>query len=415
MRFIHAADIHLDTAFSSRSQTTRARLRDASREAFRRLADLAIAEHVDAVLLAGDLFDDERLSFQTERFLLDQLQRLGSAGIPVVYATGNHDPGREGLRSAELPWPENVTVARDREPVRLTVKDGAGEPTGVVTVVGHASSSETEDLSALFPAPEGRLPEVAVLHTQVLDSPGSAEHGKYAPSSVASLEASGHDYWALGHVHMRSALREQPGIHYPGNLQGRTHRERGPKGCLLVDLGAAGPPTVEFRELAPIRWQDLEVRDPAGAATLDALVRSVSAQWEEAAASGGSGVTDWIARIRISGATPLWRELSKEEDQDHLREELMHRLGVLDLTLRIGSVHPLVRVEDHFSREDVLGQALHLIARVRSGEDALSGLPPERLIGLEESGRFDEYVGRLLESGEGEVLSRMLKIVAEDR
>lgn len=415
MRFLHAADIHLDAAFSSRSETTRQRLRDASRDAFRRLADLALAESVDVVLLAGDLFDDERLSFQTERFLLDQLQRLASAGIPVVYATGNHDPGREGLRSAELPWPENVTVARDREPVRLTVKDGAGKPKGVVTAVGHASSSETEDLSALFPSPEGGLPEVGVLHTQVLDSPGSAEHGKYAPSRLQGLEASGHDYWALGHVHKRSALRDRPGVHYPGNLQGRTHGERGPKGCLLVDLGPAGPPSVVFHELAPIRWEDLEVRDPVDAATLDALVRSVSAQWEEVSASGGSGVTDWIARIRISGATPLWRELSREEDQDHLREELMHRLGVLDLTLQIGSVHPRVRVEDHLSREDVLGQALRLIARVRSGEDVLSGLLPERLIGLDESGGLDEYVGRLLESAEGEVLSRMLKIVAEDR
>jgi DNA repair exonuclease SbcCD nuclease subunit len=87
-------------------------LRDASRLAFQRLADLALAERVDAVLIAGDLFDDERLSFQTERFILEQLARLNEVGIPVVYATGNHDPGREGLRSSDLCWPSNVTGTR---------------------------------------------------------------------------------------------------------------------------------------------------------------------------------------------------------------------------------------------------------------------------------------------------------------
>ena len=93
MRFLHVADVHLDTSFSGRSEAVRRRLRDASREAFRNAVDLAIREDVHAFLIAGDLFDGERLSFQTERFLLEQTERLGDHGITVVYATGNHDPG----------------------------------------------------------------------------------------------------------------------------------------------------------------------------------------------------------------------------------------------------------------------------------------------------------------------------------
>jgi exonuclease SbcD len=129
MRFIHAADIYLDTSFSSRSDSVRSRLRDTSRVAFERMVDLALLEQVDTVLLAGDLFDDDRLSFQTERFLLEQLYRLKLAEIPVVYATGNHDPGlsrgngsvRGAGRSADLAWPDNVTVAGSSQPVRLTI------------------------------------------------------------------------------------------------------------------------------------------------------------------------------------------------------------------------------------------------------------------------------------------------------
>ena len=413
MRFIHAADIHLDTAFSSRSDRVRARLREASRVAFRRLVDLALAEGVDAVLLSGDLFDDGRLSFHTERFLLEQLHRLEQAGIPVVYATGNHDPGREGRSSGDLAWPDNVTVARGHEPVRITVENSRGDAVGVVTAAGHETAAEMDDLSVAFPSPEGLLPEVAVLHTQVVDSPGAADHARYAPSRLEALKSTGFDYWALGHVHKRSCLCEHPGIHYPGNLQGRTHGERGAKGCLLVDLPAGGPPSVEFKELAPIRWEDVDVRDPTDASTLDSLVRAVASRWDDVVE--GTGIEGWIVRIRLSGATPLWRELSREEDLEHLREELMHRLGLLDVTLHIGGVHPEIQVGEHAAREDVLGQALRLVASVRSGETALADLPTDLLIGLGEKDAVDEYVTTLLHGAEEEVLSRMLKTVVEQK
>ena len=418
MRFLHAADVHLDSPCSSRSETVRQRLRDASRLAFQRLVDVALSERVDAVLIAGDLFDDERLSFQTERFLLEQLHRLDSEGIPVVYATGNHDPGREGLRSVELPWPGNVTVARDRTPIRIAIEASGREsrdraPLGMVTAAGHESAAESGDLSAVFPAPEGRLVEIAVLHTQVVDSPGSAEHQSYAPSQLDGLRRSGHDYWALGHVHKRSVLCEHPGIHYPGNLQGRTHGERGSKGCLLVDAHPGRPPDVEFKKLAPIQWEDLEVRDPSEATTLDGLLEMIAEAWDIATASNTE--TDWIGRIRISGATPLWRELSQDDDQDHLRDELAHRLGLLDLTLELGSLHPVVRPDEHRAREDVLGQTLRLIQDVRSDRANLTGLSHEQLIGLDEPARLHEYVQELLDDADAEILARMHKRVAEGR
>ena len=418
MRFLHAADVHLDSPCSSRSETVRQKLRDASRLAFRRLVDLALSERVDAVLIAGDLFDDERLSFQTERFLLEQLHRLDTEAVPVVYATGNHDPGRAGLRSLELPWPGNVTVARDRTAVRIAIEgadreSGDGGLCGMVTAVGHETAAERGDLSRVFPTPEGRVAEVAVLHTQVVDSPGSAAHERYAPSQLDGLRGSGHDYWALGHVHKRSVLCEHPGIHYSGSLQGRTHGERGAKGCLLVDVHPGKPPDVEFKKLAPIQWEDVDIRDPSEAQTLEALIETIAEGWD--GVTGGETETDWIGRIRISGATPLWRELSGDDDQGHLRDELAHRLGLLDLTLEIGSVHSPVRAEEHRAREDALGQALRLVRDIRSGDATLTDLSPDQLIGLGEPERLDEYVAELLDTGEGEILSRMYKPLAEDR
>jgi len=382
------------------------------------LVDLSLSEHVDVVLIAGDLFDDERLSFQTERFLLEQLHRLDREGIPVVYATGNHDPGRAGLRSLELPWPDNVTVARDRTPVRIVIEgseEESGERVlrGMVTAAGHESAAEAGDLSTVFPTPEGRVVEIALLHTQVVDSPGSAAHQSYAPSQLDGLRASGHDYWALGHVHKRSVLCEHPGIHYPGNLQGRTHGERGAKGCLLVDVHPGTPPDVEFKRLAPIQWDDLEIRDPSEATTLDGLLEMIAEGWDGVTA--GETDIDWISRVRISGATPLWRELSQDDDQNHLRDELAYRLGLLDLTLQFGSLYPVVRPDEHRARQDVLGQTLRLIQEVRSGSAGLTGLSSERLLGLDEPERLQEYVQELLDDVDADVLARMRKHVAEDR
>ena len=192
MRILHLADVHLDTSFSGRSPRVRDRLRRAVREAFRRAVDLALDRQVHVVLIAGDLFDGVRLSFESELFLVRELGRLSAAGIPVVYATGNHDPGSS--RRRHIPWPDGVTVVSDPVPRRLEVRDGEGAVVGWVTAAGHASSRETRDLAGAFPAPTGGLPEVAVLHAQVVDSRGADAHEPYAPTTRKTLVERGYHF-----------------------------------------------------------------------------------------------------------------------------------------------------------------------------------------------------------------------------
>jgi hypothetical protein len=170
---------------------------------------------------------------------------------------------------------------------------------------------------------------------------------------------------------------------------------------------------VEFKKLAPIQWEDLDVHDSSDAKTLDALLEMIAEGWDDV--TGGETETEWIGRIRISGATPLWRELSQDDDQNHLSDELAYRLGLLDLTLEFGSLYPVVRPDEHRAREDVLGQTLRLVRDVSSGQASLSGLSPGQLIGLDEPERFDEYVRELLGDADAEILARMRKRVAEGR
>src|SRR5688572_17425674 len=331
MRFLHLADVHLDTPFAGRSPALRGRLRQASRDALAAAVDCALAERVDAVLIAGDLFDGERLSFGTELFLMEQLTRLGEAGIAVVYASGNHDPGREGGRRS-LKWPSNVTFVDDGRARRVAISRGTSV-VGYVTAAGHAGARETADLARGFPAPIGELPEVALLHTQVHGSRASEMHHDYAPSHLPQLRESGHHYWALGHVHTRQCLSDAPAIHYPGNLQGRTPRERGARGGLLVDLSTKGA-RVEFRSFAPVRFENIELRSLEGESTLSALIQRVVRAWEEArAAEGPPAKAEWIVRVVLSGPTPLARELDDEDERSALAEELTEALGALDVVV----------------------------------------------------------------------------------
>ncbi len=410
MRILHTADVHLDAAFTSHSDELRRKLRDASRTAFTRLVDHALSEQVDALVIAGDLFDGDRLSFQTERMLLGELGRLTATGIPVVYATGNHDPGRTGRRAMDLQWPEGVHVARDREPMTLIVRTPAGDDIGHIAAIGHAGPRESEDLSVLFPTPTGDLPRVATLHTQVNDAGGWQAHDAYAPSQLGSLEAAGYDYWALGHVHRRQELSGTPSIHYPGNLQGRNPSERGAKGAILADVRRGAAATVSFVSLAPIRWEDLLVRSLREVATLDDLIHQVLSAWESARADdGGDPGTEWIVRVDLRGATPLWQELRREENQEHLRSELEKLLRVLHVSLRVGEVHRPVDIAEHLQRRDVLGEALRLARSIRETPGKELPMEPGELIGIGNSDTPEEYVRDLLDGIEEEILARMLE------
>jgi DNA repair exonuclease SbcCD nuclease subunit len=404
MRFLHLADVHLDTPFAGRSPALRRRLREASREALAAALDCALTERVDAVLVAGDLFDGERLSFGTELFLLEQLARLGNAGVPLIYACGNHDPGREGRRAIE--FPKNVTVVADARPRRIRVSRADGTAAGFVTAAGHASAHETADLSRAFPPPPpGGLPEVALLHTQVGGVPAGEDHHPYAPSQLPRLVESGYHYWALGHIHLRQRLSEVPAVHYPGNVQGRTPAERGAKGGLLVDLSAPDAPAVRFRSFAPVRFETLEVRGIEGDATLASLVSRVVRAWEQAR-SGAAG--EWILRVVLSGPTPLARELEEEEDRAALARELEDALGVLDVDVWTRGTHPVPLAGDHRGRQDVLGEALRLVEAVRAGRAELPGLSADELAAPEAREDVAVYVRTLLDGADGELLARLL-------
>ena len=407
MRILHLADVHLDTSFGSRSPRVRERLGAATREAFRRAVDVALDRRADAVVIAGDLFDGAHLSFETERFLVSELRRLDERGMPVVYATGNHDPGSGPRREVE--WPGCVTVVDGPRPRRIPIRRADGAVAGWITAAGHTSSHETRDLAAGFPRPDGSLPEVAVLHTQVVGSRGADAHEPYAPSTLDTLVGAGYDYWALGHVHVRQRLSELPDVHYPGNPQGRTLRETGPKGVLVADVTRGAPSAVDFVPVAPVRWEDLVVDRLPESPSADALLRRVQERWDDVRRGDPDPGREWMIRVRLAGPTPLWRELATPEERAHLAQELEERLGALEVRLWPEGFHAPVELDEHRDREDVLGAALRLAEGVRRGEVELRDIADE-LAGAGGRDRdLGDYLAEILDGAQAELATRFLR------
>ncbi len=250
MKFIHVADIHLDSPLKGLELYEGApvdEIRGATRQALVRLVDLAIDEEVDFLLIAGDLYDGDWRDHNTGLFMVRQMSRLREAGVPVFSIRGNHDA--ENKMTKSLRMPDNVTSLSASKPQTEILKELD------VAIHGRsfAKAAETDNLAAEYPRGDRSLFNIGLLHTS-LD--GREGHASYAPCSVDDLKSKGYQYWALGHVHTREdTAKYDPPIVFSGNIQGRHIRECGPKGCELVRVDQAGNVTLQFRPLDVLRWE----------------------------------------------------------------------------------------------------------------------------------------------------------------
>ena len=192
MKFIHTADIHLDSplrGLSSYPDAPAERLRTATRDAFQNLVNVAIDEKIDFMVIAGDVYDGDWKDFNTGLFFIRQMGRLRQVGIPVYLLYGNHDAESEMTKGLELPDNVHVFSSRKAETFRVDA----------LKVALHGRSfkvaATTDNLVPSYPDPVSGWLNIGVLHTAL---EGNAEHAKYAPCSVAELQAKGYQYWALG-------------------------------------------------------------------------------------------------------------------------------------------------------------------------------------------------------------------------
>jgi exonuclease SbcD len=332
-KFLHAADLHLDSPMRSldvHGDGVAERLRNASREALRRLIDCALSHKVAFMVIAGDMFDVAQPSVGSMLHLVDELRRLTTRGIRVFIVRGNHD--YHARRSARL-WPSGVHEFSADEAESCTLED--------VRVVVHGRSYRearvTEDLTPGYPAPTHGYLNVGVLHTALRGHFG--EHAEYAPVSPETLASKGYDYWALGHVHDFLDLDVNgTRVVYPGNLQGRHVREQGKKGAALVTFEDGAIVHVERALCDVVRWHDVRVTLAAGILQeqLAEAVRTVSVSVEE----DKHDSVESAVRLRLSGLDVEGQRLPQRELRERVREALRAECGgqVLLEELRIEEV-----------------------------------------------------------------------------
>lgn len=316
MRFIHAADIHLDSPLNGLSAYPDApaeQLRSATRDAFTVLVDLAIAEEVDFMVIAGDLYDGSWRDFNTGIFFVKEMGRLKRADVPVYVLFGNHDAESEMTRKLELP--DNVHVFGANRPQTIIV-DG-------LAVSLHGQSFKQRDVTTNlvtgYPAPTAGHFNIGVLHTAL---EGYASHATYAPCTVDELHAKGYDYWALGHVHEFEKWTGASTIVFPGNLQGRNVRERGRRGAVMASVSDSGDVTVERIYIDVLRWEHLTV-DVSDCETLADVVQKTGRALEELLETDGE--VPRAARITVEGNTRAHGELFGLEAQ--LRNEVLAQIA----------------------------------------------------------------------------------------
>jgi DNA repair exonuclease SbcCD nuclease subunit len=313
MKFIHTADIHLDSPLSGLAAYKDAPadlLRTVTRDAFTRLVDEAIEEAVDFMVIAGDLYDGSWKDYNTGHFFCREMGRLNKAGISVYLLLGNHDADSEMTKKLALP--PNVHQFETRKANTFRIEE--------LKVALHGRSykeaATMENLAASYPAPVAGWLNIGVLHTAL---EGYAAHANYAPCSLAELSAKGYDYWALGHVHEHAILQQDPWVVFPGNLQGRHVRETGARGAMLITADESGIQSVERLLVDMLRWHVVDV-DASEVHTLEEVVRLVGRAFESLVAETPDKIYLSV-RVCIKGRTAAHGELFGLESQ--LREEIL--------------------------------------------------------------------------------------------
>jgi DNA repair exonuclease SbcCD nuclease subunit len=417
-RFVHAADLHLDTPFEGIGRTSPAvaeALRDASLDAWDGLVELTLRREAAFLLIAGDVYDGAERGVRAQLHFLRGLERLAAAGVQTLVVHGNHDP-LDGW-SAIQRWPDSVTVF-DADAVRSIAIERDGELLATVHGVSYASRDARANLALGF----GRSPapglQIGLLHCNV---GGDTRHAAYSPCSLADLHAAGLDYWALGHVHDRRVLSEGPcWAVYPGNLQGRSPRatERGAKGALVVEVAGGQVTGVAFEALDRVRFERIEV-DAGAVDDVAALLELLQA--EALALRAASAGRSLVVHGVVTGRGGLHVDLARPKVLDELLGELRAASAPLTPFVWWDAVRDetraaldlaAIRLRDDFSTalldrvDAVLAAPQRHADLVAAADEALPEARLRRLLG-EDDGDLEALLGEardraldLLERGE---------------
>ena len=338
-RFIHCADLHLGSRFRGldvRDPAAAKRMRSSVFDSFSRIVDKAVSENVDALIISGDIYDDGNELPSTRMWFSQQLSRLE---CPVFICRGNHDSATSW--DSSIAYPDNVHEF-SAEPERIDIGKGVE-----IVGVSYREQNETRNLAKLLSGDPERF-TIGCMHCDV---DGDDLIHPYAPCSSADLRGRGVDYWALGHIHKRQVISNQPYAVYPGNIQGRSPKETGHKGAYLVTVRDSMVSELEFFRTSSYHWEEIEV-DITGK-DLNGIVNELRLKLDEST----------IARITFKGSGSLDRMLRTQTEDVVKTIASATRSEISSVTL---STSPEVDLDSRADGKDIAGALIRSGRRVSS-------------------------------------------------
>lgn len=259
MKFLHIADVHLDSPFLGLSflpSELFGQIKNAIQLSFEKAVNFAIDHDVDLVLLAGDTFDSIHPTPQSKIFFANQIKLLVDRQIQVVMVLGNHDYSQiDDLLLNESPYFKIIGSNEQIEQVDFMTKSQYK-----YRVVGFSYQHNhiTEDIIAKYPPKSTSIYTIGLAHAGMKQS--SVDQNNYAPFTLNEVKDLNYDYFALGHIHLRQVLSQEPWIVYSGNLQGRHVNEKDAKGFYFGQVDEQSQNTqLQFIDVSPIVWQTVDL------------------------------------------------------------------------------------------------------------------------------------------------------------
>ena len=346
MRIIHCADIHLDSALTTHLDKERARSRRKEiLDTFRRMLVYASENDVQAVIIAGDLFDSETVSSSTVNVVLGEIARHNE--LEVYYLQGNHDPGKSIFAGKIIP--ENLHTFEDRWTYYRLDKNADesrydNEMLADSNIVLAGIELTADNKNSIYDELSIRESDVNIvtLHGQA-QAYGIAQGTE--DICLDKLKDRGIDYLALGHIHKpKKENLDHRGIYvYPGCLEGRGFDECGAHGFVLVDIDdMTHELKTKFIPFAYRRLYDVQVDITDAADSHDAADMIAEMLYREVN-SHESDQSQALVKITVNGSI----DVEKEIDMDYLFrqfEDSFYYMKLVDKTNL--KVDPLKYVHD---------------------------------------------------------------------